>query len=215
MRKIICLLSIILVFSLVGCWASDPKNTVEDFIEMGKDFNLVTLKEYINPFLDKQDEIEKWCQYFETIDFYYQLNIYNYLKENAAKITYEIKSVVKEKERAVVTVDFNYVNGITILAESHQEIIEEMEAAILYGKGMNIGEIDSLFTNILEKYQMITLDSFRDKSVDLKLVKIDKQWYLDEISADLLDVFVSNLATSTIEVGTIVNLLTGVGEGYR
>lgn len=193
MRKSISSLYILVVMFLVGCSTANPESTIATFIEAGKKFDLVKMAETVNPSnASSKEKIADLTKGGKESENQYQQYFIDYFKENAAKITYEVKSSKIEGEEASVTVDFKYINGASLLKGTIGEVFTKAISIAFSGVEMNDEEMEQLFVNAMKNQQQSIKESFVEKTIDIKLVQVDKKWYIDKPSDELLDVFTSN-----------------------
>lgn len=201
MRKLIVLFCIIVVASLVGCSAPKPESTVSEFIEAGKKFDIVKMAQTFNPSNESNKEImEDFTREDSESENQYQAYFFDYFKENAKKITYQIKNSTIEGDQATVTVDFKYVNGGPLLKATIGEVFTKVIAMAFSGVELSDEEMEQMFISTMKNQQNTVEELFIEKTIDIKLVLIDKQWYIDEPSDELLDVFTSNFVSVSNEL---------------
>lgn len=209
MRKIISLLSILVVIFLVGCSAGKPESTVSTFIDAGKKFDLVKMAETVNPSnASDKGKIADLTNEGKDSENQYQKYFLDYFKENAAKITYKIKGSKIEGEKASVTVDFKYVNGGPLLKGTIGEVFTKAISIAFSGVEMNDEEMGQMFVSAMNNQKQSIKESFVEKTIDIKLVQVDKKWYIDEPSDELLDVFTSNFISVGNELNKSMNSST-------
>jgi hypothetical protein len=194
-RKLISVLIIIGLFFIAGC-ANSPKpdSTVSDFIKAAKTFDLVKMASKINPAnsankekisdLIKDDKKDQYQKYF-----------LDYIKLNATKITYKIKDTKIDNQTAYVTVDFKYVNGGPLLKATIADVLPKAMSMAFTGVEMTEQETSQMFVSAMQKQKESVPESFTEKTIDIKCIKVDNQWYIDELSENLLDVIMSNFVS--------------------
>ena len=187
------LLFIIGILFIAGCSISPkPESTASDFIEAGKKFDLTKMATMVNPSNSSSKvKIADLMKDGNAKD-QYQKYFLDYFKENAAKITYKVKGSKIENDKATVTVDFKYVNGGPLLKATLGDVFSKAISLAFTGVEMNDEEMGQMFVSAMQKQKETFKDSFVEKSVDLKLMKVENKWYIDEPSDELLDVFLSN-----------------------
>jgi len=202
MRKFVSLLVVIGMLVVVGCSTSPttPESTVSNFIEAGKKFDFPQMATMINPLSSiSKEKITDLTE--EDSENEYQKYFLDYLKENAAKITYTVKESKIENDKATVSVDFKYVNGGLLLKATLGEVFSKVIPLAFSGVELSDEETEQMFVDAMKKQKEVTTESFIEKTLDIKLVKVDEQWYIDELNDELLDVFMSNF----ISVGNEIN----------
>lgn len=182
-----------------------PESTVSDFIDAGKKFDLTKMATMVNPsYSSSKEKIADLTNDKKNND-QYQKYFLDYFKENAAKITYTVKETKIENDKATVTVDFKYVNGGPLLKATLGEAFSKAFSLAFTGVQMNDEEMGQMFVSAMQKQKETIKDSFVEKSIDLKLTKVDNKWYIDEPSEDLLDVFLSNFNSVGKEFNKAMN----------
>lgn len=206
MRKFISVLCILVVMFFVGCSTDKPESTVSAFVEAGKEFDLVKMAETVNPSkTSTKEKIENLTQEGDDLASYFSKYFLDYFKANAQKITYTVeKSVIKGK-KANVTVNFKYVDGGTLLGLSIGEVFITAMLMTFSGEEMNDEETEQTLVSAMETQQQDIDEIFVEKEIDIKLVKVDKKWYIDELSDELLDVFMSNYISVGNELNEIMD----------
>ncbi len=206
MRKLKSFLSILVVVLLAGCSTAKPESTVSAFIEAGKKFDLVKMAETVNPSkVSDKEKIESLTQEGNNPINQYQNYFLEYLRENAAKITYTVNNTIIEGEKATVSVDFKYVNGSPLIKSTIEEIFTKAMSMAFSGEEVSDEEMREMFVSAMKDQQQSIEESFVEKSIDIKLVQVDKKWYIDESSDELLDVFTSNFISVGNELEEAMN----------
>lgn len=191
---------------MVGCSNSPkPESTVSDFIEAGKKFDLIKMATMVNPSNSSNKDKIADLMKDETDKDQYQKYFLDYFKENAAKITYTVKESKIENDKATVTVDFKYVNGGPLLKATLGDVFSKAISLAFTGVEMNDEEMGQMFVSAMKTQKETFKDSFVEKSVDLKLTKVENKWYIDELSDEFLDVFLSNFNSVGKEFDNAMN----------
>ena len=206
MKKTISILLILVMFlSLTACSNQQkPETTVSEFIEAAKMFNFEKMASIINPSSspskEKISELEKGSE-----ENSYEKYFMDYLKSNAKKITYEIKDSTIDGDNATVTVDFKYVDGGPLLKSTIGDVFSQVISMAFAGVEMNDEEMSQLLVSSMEKQKENISETFTERTVNLKCIKIENKWYLDDISDDFLDVIISNFGTVAEELDESFN----------
>ncbi|AET70565.1 hypothetical protein Desor_5177 [Desulfosporosinus orientis DSM 765] len=207
MRRLISLL-FIGIFFLVGCANSPkPESTVSSFIDAGKKFDLAQMAEMVTPTdsngKEKISDVMK--DNGEGSKNQYQKYFIDYCKENAAKITYAVKESKIENDKATVTVDFKYVDGGPVLKATLGDVLSKALSLAFTGVEMNDEDMGQMFVSAMQTQKETVKESFLEKTIDIKLTKVDNQWYIDQPSDELLDVFTSNFVSVGNEINNSMN----------
>lgn len=203
MKKKISIISITLLALVVaiGCSAQDkPEDTVAEYIEGMKAFDIELMASKVNPeergdledFSDLKDDEESLEKFF-----------LDYIEENAKKITYSINDSTIDADKALVNVDFKYVDGGPLFKATFGEYMANMfELAFTdTEKEITEEEYSAAFMTAMENQSQVIEETFTEKNLDINCIKIDDKWYIDEISDELLDVAMTNM----ISVGGELN----------
>lgn len=211
MRKIM-LLSVMLVFVLVGCSESKVKNTTKNFLNEDKNV-MLTENKYVSDVLSK--ELDEKTNTFMS-DMLNSLGIettmkikdtkkeYNLLLENVQKIKskteYKINNVEvnKNKTNATVLVDIKYVDiGESVV----RDISETLDRNVLKSySGEKIDEeefltmaIESLNKKLEEISALEDVELASEKNVKIELIKKDNKWEVKNIDEKMLNASTLNV----------------------
>lgn len=193
---------------MVGCANSPkPESTVSNFIDAGKKFDLTQMATMANPTdSNSKEKITKVIKDDgEGSKDQYQKYFLDYFKENAAKITYAVKGSKIENDTATVTVDFKYVNGGPVLKATLGDVFSKALSLAFTGVKINDEEMGQMFVSAMQTQKETVKESFVEKSIDIKLTKANNQWYIDQPSDELLDVFTSNFVSAGKEINNSMN----------
>lgn len=207
MKKLIGFFLIISILFTAGCTAAlKPESTVSAFIEAGQKFDTIQMATLVNPSNPSiKDNISEAMGNENDNRNQYQKYFLTYFKENAAKMTYTIKESQTENDQAVVTIDFQYIDGGPLLTATLQDVFSKAYSSALNGTPMKTEDIGQLLVSTMQKYQETNEESFMNRSLDVKLIKVDKTWYISELNEDFLDVFLSNYITVSKEFEKAMN----------
>lgn len=206
MKKVFNVFLILAIVLSVAACSSQPKpeTTVSEFIEAAKMFDFDKMSSEINPASspskEKISELEEGPE-----ENSYEKYFMDYLKSNAKKITYEIKDSVIDGDNATVTVDFKYVDGGPLIKATIGDVFSQVISMAFAGVEMNDDEMSQLFVSSMEEQKGNISESFTERTVDLKCIKIDNKWYLDDIGDDFVDVIISNFGTVAEELDESFN----------
>lgn len=187
-------LGIVLLMCLVisGCSVgSKPDKTVTEFIEAVKVFDSNRIASSINP--SNTTNKDKVTDISNSDDDKYKKYFLDYIKSNAAKITYKIKGTKIENDSAIVTVDFKYIDGGPLFKATLADFFTKAMQEAFSGVQMTDEDSSNLFITSMQKQRETIPEAFIEKTVDIKCVKVDNKWYVDEPSDELLDVILSNI----------------------
>lgn len=203
MKTKISIISILicLLIAITGCSGGDkPDKTVSEFIEGMKKFDLELMASKINPEDRKDvDEMTNLSEEGDLMEKYFL----DYIKSNAKKINYKINDSKIDGDKAVVSVDFKYVDGGPLFRATFAEYMKEMFALAFTDMNREITqeEYNEAFVSAMEEQSKVIEESFTEKTLEINCIKVDDKWYINEPSDEILDVAMSNL----ISVGEELN----------
>lgn len=199
MKKLLCaILALALTFSVAGCAGAAPETkpdeAVKGFFEAAKQFDFAAMNKFVNPdkpidesSLNMEDESEK--------------AFVDYFKENAKKITYSIKGSEVSGDTATVTVDCKYIDGATLFQDVMTEYMEKAMEDALNGKEISEEEATSQMMQLLKDKQASAEPTYIETTIPLKCVKINNQWYIEDVGTEIENMITSNFANMSGEAG--------------
>ncbi|MCX7614927.1 MAG: DUF4878 domain-containing protein [Clostridiales bacterium] len=200
MKKTIYAFMIVLItIGLFGCSASSkPEDTVKNFFEATKVFDFEKMKTYVNSDIgnlglySKDTEDNKVGEYF-----------LDYLKENASKITYEIKKSEITDKTAKVTVDCKYNDSLPLMKEVVGEYLKQAISTAFSGMELTEEKSNEMIKNILNEKKANSKVTTIQKTIEINCTKKDGNWKIDSISGDLGNVITSNFLTAANEISSV------------
>lgn len=211
MSKKISIFTIIITILIVisGCSNQNkPETTVSEFIEAMKKFDAEAMALNVNP-KDVSGK-EQVSSLIEDEDDPFQKYFLDYIKSNAKKIKYEIKEVNTDVDRASVYVNFSYVNGGPLFKATFSEYIKEAFSMAFSGDELTDEENSQIFITTMEEQSKLIEEAYAEKLVEVKCIKLEDKWYIDDPSNELLDVAMSNI----LSVGQEMNDAFNLDESY-
>ncbi|MBC9785958.1 hypothetical protein H1S01_15845 [Heliobacterium chlorum] len=198
MRKLISLLVVVGLFFLAGCSLSPkPETTVSYFLEAGKKYDLTKMSALVaNSDANGKEKISELGN-----ENQYQTYFLDYFKENAGKITYTITNAQVKNNNATVTVNFKFVDGTPLLKATLGNVFTKALTGAFSGVKMTEEETKQMIVTAIKKQKETNVESFTDQTIDIKLAKVDDQWFIVEPSDELLNVFMSNFNSIGKELG--------------
>ncbi len=196
-RVSVITLSLILVLCLAGC-GSKPDSAVKTFCDALKGFDLAVARDCLqNPSegdetLASEEEIAEGLGSEQFLD---------YLKECAAKMTYEIGEIVEDGDTATVAVKFTYTDVSPVMTAALGDYLIKGFSMALSGSDESDLE-DLLFDTFMEKTETEeTTTATCDATFDC--VRADGEWKIDTLSEDagtaVINVLTGNMATAIDE----------------
>lgn len=216
MKKVVSVLLILAIsLNLSACSGSPkPETTVSEFIEASKQFDFEKMSSKINPSSSTdKDMISELEEGFEEDSF--EKYFMEYLKQNAKKITYTIVESEVNGDYATITVDFKYVDGGPLLKATLGDVFTQSISKALAGTEMNDDEMTELFISSMQAQKEIIDEAFVDKEIDIKCIKVDDKWYIDDIDMDFMNMMISNFATVFEDLNSELNDSFGNFDGFN
>lgn len=204
MKKVILLISTVLILVLAGCTEGEIKRTADRFFNNG---NLdLTDKAYVVMPLAMEIEaegnmvvkdmmeslgIEDPQIEFKDIEGYKELM--ENIRELKSNIKYEIKSVKlndKQTEAEIVT-DIHYVSIGELLVRDMGEVMDRNVLKVFSGEKVDEEEfLTMLFQTMNDTVESLTINEESlsiKKNATIKLVKIDNEWKISEVDENMLN----------------------------
>lgn len=204
MKKVISsLLACLILLSLVGCGgtAAKPDDTVKGFMEAAKTFDFEKMATYINP--DNIGDLDAVSSDINTNES--EKYFMDYLKDQAAKMSYEIKSSQTDGDSATVTVSCKYIDGTPLLKETISEYFVQAFAKAFSGTEFTDEDSNNLMKDIMAEKQKSIEDTYIEKDVDIKCVKISDKWLIDSVGEDIGNVITANFIAAANEISSAFN----------
>lgn len=187
-----------ILIMIAGCSApTTPEETTSELIEAMIQFDFDSITSTIDPSNSiSQEELNELV--FDEGDLI-ENNFLDYLKNNASNISYEIKSIQTDDKKAVVSVQFTYVDGSEFVQATLAEYLDQVFTLALAGTDITDEmNVEILVTAIQNQRELIE-ESTIQKTIDIKCVQVDDRWYVEELSNELLDVLMSNFISAVGE----------------
>ena len=172
------LLFLSMLLSLSGCLGNKPENIVDKFCAAMIAFDPETASQYT---VDGSSSID--IPFSETTANGTSMSsIVDYIKGNAAKITYEIGDVAVNGDIATVPVHFTYVDASPIMIATATDYISQ--AFLLALSGADDSALETLIVTIFNE-KVDTVDA-AEGIVDITFTceKIDSEWKKSTLSED-------------------------------
>lgn len=206
MGKKISIFTIIItiLIVIVGCSTQNkPETIVSEFIEGMKKFDAEAMALKVNP-KDVSGK-EQVSSLVEDEDDPFQKYFLDYIKSNAKKIKYEIKEVNIDGDRALVGVNFTYVDGGPLFKTTFSEYIKEAFSMAFSGNELTDEENSHIFITIMEEQSKLIEEGYTEKLIKVKCIKLEDKWYIDDPSNELIDVAMSNILSVGQEMDDVFN----------
>ena len=185
------IISLLLVYP--GCVRkSTPETAVEQLIEASRTFDFQAMGQAVSPEVRNRADLEEFWQ--EGEEDLIQNAAVDYLLHNNAKMTYTIRDMEINGDRAQVKVDFVYVDGLPVVVEATVLFINQALQAALSGQALTDTETAELFAKVLSQIRTERIEVFRNETITFPCVLIGGGWYVDDLSPQFLNVILSNIS---------------------
>lgn len=186
----------------IGCSAGEkPDKVVSEFVEGMKEFDFEKMSSKINP--DNVGDIDEILGIYDNEEGSLENHFMEYIKENARKITYTINESKIDGKDAEVNVSFKYVDGGPLFKSTFREYMKELFVVVFshINEEVSDEQYTDVFIKAMEEQKELIEESFVEKNLDIECIKIQDNWYIDELDDDILDVLMSNMISAMEEIG--------------
>ena len=208
MKRIIpAILSMVFLLSLAGCGASSkPEDVVSTYCNAMKNFDTETASQcMVSGDSDFDDAFTSDVE-GDGANLGDE-RLIEYLKTNAAKITFKVGAATVEGDTATVPVSFTYVDASAVVSAALGEYITQALGLAL--SGADEATMEELFTTIfLEKAEATELGEVTS-DITFRCEKVDDTWKITTLSDG--DV----AAISAIISSNITSVLESMSESFE
>lgn len=171
------LLTALMLVSLTACGAK-PEPTVTKFCDALQAFDLETAS---SCFASEDAQLEApYTDQAEEEQNAFTEQVLDYMKTNAAQMTYELGETTIDGDTATIPVTFTYVDAAPVITAAMGDYITQAFALAFSGADDSV--MEDLFTNIfLEKIESVSTGT-ATATVELTCIKQDNQWKLQDLS---------------------------------
>ncbi len=200
MKRIVpIILALALVLSLAGCSGkkAGPDAAVTAFCGAIQAFDFEKAADCMEHGVEDWETLYDGQQLEEELD---SEPAVTYLKECAAKMTYELGEVKEDGESATVPVTFTYVDAQPVFNAVLDEYIAQAFALAM--TDADDAEIDALFDSVFEEQAQSVETNTASVDMDFKCVRVDGEWKIAAFSEDderLINDLVTGNMVSTME----------------
>jgi hypothetical protein len=195
MKKLLAIvLILVLTLALTGC-GSKPETAVDKFFNAVKTYDSEAMTNTLAP--SATDGLGSASEYLEVTSDPVAAPFLDYLKGNAAKITYDITETKIDGDKATVTVKCKYVDGSQLFGKIIEELFTELLTAAFSGQELTEEQMTQIGVDLLNKNLTTTTETFTEKTIDIDCVNVDGTWFVNTVSDEMADVVSSNLFTAT------------------
>ena len=180
---------------LAGCIGAKPKSTVEEFFTAGQQLNTEAMAAAV--LSTNEEEVTDPEELLTDESNEYLLE---YLKTNAEKMTYEVTGSEVDGDKAVVTMNAKYVDGAPLIKATISSAFMKMLPLAFSGKEMTEEETNQMFADTMKEQAEIVSETFKEETLKIDLVKEDNEWYITEITDEMMDVVMSGFMSLSTEL---------------
>ncbi len=191
--------SILSLALLAGCSGAKPESTVEAFFTAGQQLDTEAMAATI--LSSNQEEVTETEELLTDDSNDY---LVEYFKANAEKITYEVTGSEVDGNKAVVTMNAKYVDGAPLMTATVSSVFSKILPLGFSGSELSEEEMDQIYEDTMKEQAEIVPETFTEANLKIDLVKENNQWYITEITDEMVDVVMSGfmLLSSEIEGGS-------------
>ncbi|OUL09490.1 hypothetical protein B0533_04830 [Sedimentibacter sp. SX930] len=191
--------SILSLALLAGCSGAKPESTVEAFFTAGQQLDTEAMAATI--LSSNQEEVTETEELLTDDSNDY---LVEYFKANAEKITYEVTGSEVDGNKAVVTMNAKYVDGAPLMTATVSSVFSKILPLGFSGSELSEEEMDQIYEATMKEQAEIVPETFTEATLKIDLVKENNQWYITEITDEMVDVVMSGfmLLSSEIEGGS-------------
>ncbi len=199
MKKLLSMaLLMVLAVVMTGCFSAKPDKAVSDFIESGKLMDATKMATALNP--DDKALQTQFKTDWEGSNNQDTKFIADYLKANAAKMTYTVKESKIDKDKAVVKVSIKFVDGGPIMKGAVTEFFKEAMPMAMSGTELTEEKATELMEKAFNNQIKTVKETTMEKELEVNCVKVKDKWYISEVKPELINAFVSNFITAGEEL---------------
>ena len=184
---------------LAGCSGAKPESTVEAFFTAGQQLDTEAMAATI--LSSNQEEVTETEELMTDDSNDY---LVEYFKANAEKITYEVTGSEVDGNKAVVTMNAKYVDGAPLMTATVSSVFSKILPLGFSGSELSEEEMDQIYEDTMKEQAEIVPETFTEATLKIDLVKENNQWYITEITDEMVDVVMSGfmLLSSEMEGGS-------------
>lgn len=179
---------------LAGCSGAKPESTVEEFFTAGQQLDTEAMAAAV---LSTNEEVTDPEELLTDDSNEYLLE---YFKTNAEKMTYEVTGSEIDGDKAIVTMNAKYVDGAPLIKATISSAFMKMLPLAFSGTEMTEEETNQMFADTMKEQSEIVSETFKEATLKIDLVKEDNEWYITEITDEMMDVVMSGFMSLSTEL---------------
>ena len=180
---------------LAGCSGAKPESTVEEFFTAGQQLDTEAMAAAV--LSTNEEEVTGTEELLTDESNEYLLE---YFKTNAEKMTYEVTGSEIDGDKAVVTMNAKYVDGAPLIKATISSAFMKMLPLAFSGTEMTEEETKQMFADTMKEQAEIVSETFKETTLKIDLVKQDNEWYITEITDEMMDVVLSDFMSLSTEL---------------
>lgn len=180
---------------LAGCSGAKPESTVEAFFTAGQQLDAEAMAATILS-TNEEEVTETEGLLLDDSNEY----LVEYFKTNAEKMTYEVTGSEVDGDKAVVTINAKYVDGAPLIKATISSAFMKMLPLAFSGTEMTEEETNQMFADTMKEQAEIVSETFKESTLKIDLVKQDNEWYITEITDEMMDVVMSGFMSLSTEL---------------
>ena len=187
-RVLALLLAAVLVFGLAACSSGPkPEDTVKKFFDAMKAYDFETMQACVDGEFDPEEMIST-----EEDD---PAGLFDYLKGNAANITYKTGAVEISDKTAKVPVTVEYTDATDVISQTFADYFSALFGMLFSNASEE--EVDQMLTDSLQKAIAENETGTATKELILDMVLTGEEWKLKEMpEEEIADVITSNMISA-------------------
>lgn len=191
-------LFLLLMLSSCRMSSTGPESTVNSFFTAAKILDTETMAGLVNP--AKIEVIGRVKEFLVEDEQNPLADVFaEYFRKAASEMTYNIVETEIDEDKSLVVVDCFYVDPGVLFME-----VFDAYCTRLFSMTFEEGELDEqkLQQETAEALATDNLSADADSIFTMSLVKIDDEWYLDNINEDLWDILTAGFTSAVAELST-------------
>lgn len=177
-----CIIGVLIFMFVIPIFSSKPDKAVKQFCDGMKTFDLVKMAEVVNT-MDNVNSASKDEEEHEII--------WDYVKESAGKMSYEIISSEKDGDIGTVTVQFNHVDAAPLITATFSEFITKAIGLAFTGADESVYE--TTLEQIFNEKRTSVPESMVDTTATFTCTKTDDGWKIDKVPDEVVSVLLCNM----------------------
>lgn len=180
-----------------------PDTTVIEFMESAKKFDIESMISKIDP--QHRDGMDDISELYEEGQKEENIYLLDYFKDNAKDITYKITDTRTSGDSAIVSVNVNYIDGTPLFRSVMSDYTKKVLASKFTGRELTQDQTIEIIIASMKKHEESVQKPTVNKQLEIKCIKIDDEWYIEELTEDLSNVVTSNILSAIEKIQESLN----------